>query len=70
MLWQRQQTSVVAVRDCACGSVLALAEVEIYKTDQEAAAAFIEHQYLAQADDGHRYWCVHGPSGHVIAVNR
>ncbi len=68
MLWQKQRAAVVTLRDCACGSVLARAEVETYATDEEAAAAFLEHQYLAQADDQHRYWCVHGPSGHVIAI--
>lgn len=60
---------------CTCGSVQALARIEQHRSDAEAAAAFSRRRADFHVNDGGRavdhrwrYWCVHGPGGHVIAV--
>lgn len=53
---------------CACPG--GPAKVEVYATDQAAAAAAYRHWLKrATTDDAHRYWNVHGPSGHVVSLH-
>lgn len=42
--------------------------VETFATEAQAIARFRAHQAMRGFDDNHRYWIVHGPGGHVIAV--
>lgn len=46
--------------------------LETYPTDAlavaAAAAAYRHWRRRLFDDDDHRYWAVHGPSGHVIAL--
>ena len=58
-------------RDCACGlNLIAMCKSEVYRTDDQAVtAAFAHWMRRLKTDDNHRYWCVHGPSGHVIALH-
>ena len=61
----------VFVRDCDCDLVArgcALVRIENFRTDAEALRAFIGHKLENELDDSHRYWIIHGPSGHLIGV--
>lgn len=61
--------SGVFQRECSCDSCPALAKVEHCKTDALAVSrAWAHWQRRIGAEADHRYWSVHGPSGHVIAL--
>lgn len=68
--------AVVYSPDCDCGSPRLEMFVHHAKTDAEAARVFLERKELwlnrdergEARCDGPRYWIVHGPGGHVIAV--
>lgn len=56
----------IFVADCDCDP----GTYESYPTDALAARAVLRHwRKLLTTDPAHRYWCVHGPSGHVIGLH-
>lgn len=57
----------IFVTDCDC-AMRGRFRLETYPTDELAVAAAYRHWRRRLFDDDHRYWAVHGPSGHVIAL--
>jgi len=60
--------SGIFVKDCSCGGQRMKCGITTCLTDAAAAAAAYRHWQQRIADDSHRYWAVHGPSGHVIGL--
>lgn len=56
---------------CACWSASSLAAAIVaptrFSTDGEAISAWLRH-WKAFISGGPRYWSVHGPSGHLLAI--
>ena len=53
----------VYVKDCDC------TDAKVFKTDRDAELAVLGHWEQRFSDENHRYWKIHGPSGHCIALN-
>lgn len=67
--------SPIFVADCDCASLLEACRkdqipVERFNTDELACEAALAHwiRRLQAIQSPHRYWCVHGPSGHLIGI--